>query len=121
MSAAAGPGAVRRLLIVGAHEAARLLLEVVPAAGAESDQPRVLVLARERRRDPLRVAALARALFGLTPTEAAIAAELVCGRTPYRIAESGGSSIDTVRCHIRRIYQKAEVRSVVELLSLIPA
>ncbi len=121
LSAAAGPTAARRLLLVRTGDAGRFLLEVLRAPSIEADEPKALVIVHLPRRDPIRLAAVARALFGLTPAEAAVAADLVRGRTPRRIAEHAGLSIETVRCHIRRIYDKAEVGSVVELLSLIPA
>ena len=79
----------------------------------------VLVIVRESSDDRLRAAEAARALFGLTPAEAAVAAQLVHGRTVAAIAEAADISIGTVRTHVKRIFDKAGVHSQIELVSLL--
>jgi DNA-binding CsgD family transcriptional regulator len=80
-----------------------------------------LVVVRAPRLRDGRAAALARALFGLTQAETAVVADLVAGLSPDAIASRAGVSINTVRTHIKRTYDKAGVRSQLELVSLITA
>ncbi len=52
-----------------------------------------------------------RTLHGLTRTEARIAALLVSGHAVARIATEVGSSTNTVRTHLKRVFAKLEVAS----------
>lgn len=93
-----------------------LLLEISTIPG---DQRRfgaaVLVAARTARRDEAEKAELGRILFGFSPTEALVAAKLVCGDGPQAVAEAIGISVGTVRTHVRNIYAKAAVSTQLEL------
>jgi DNA-binding CsgD family transcriptional regulator/PAS domain-containing protein len=80
-----------------------------------------LLLVREPRDNDVRGAALARSMFKLTQAETAVVADLVAGLGPQAIADRANVSVGTIRSHIRRIFDKAGVRSQVELLSLITA
>ena len=57
-----------------------------------------------------------RTLHGLTRTEARIAALLVAGRAVARIAAEVGSSVNTVRTHLKRVFSKVDVASQSELI-----
>lgn len=81
----------------------------------------VLLIARPPREADRRAAELARVLYGLTGTEAAVAAGLVAGLGPAVIADQTGVSVGTVRSHIRRIFEKARVNSQLELVAAISA
>lgn len=96
-----------------------LLLEATAIPGPQALRfgASALLIARIPREDDARTAEVARALYGLTPAEAAIAAALAAGRGPQAIAEANGVSVGTVRTHIRHIYEKAGVRSQIELLA----
>src|SRR5208282_1957214 len=48
-------------------------------------------------------------LFGLTGTEAALAADLLAGQGLREIAERRGRSINTVRTHLARLMAKTNV------------
>jgi len=48
-------------------------------------------------------------VFGLTASEHRVVRELLGGNSAERIAAGSGVSIDTVRTHIRRAYEKMEV------------
>jgi DNA-binding CsgD family transcriptional regulator len=52
-----------------------------------------------------------RAVFGLTPAEAAIVSEIMDGFTATDIAGRSGLSVGTVRTHVRNIYAKMDVTS----------
>lgn len=96
-----------------------LLVEVAPIPGDRGLGVAALVIARSGRGSHDRVARLARALFDLTPTESQVVAALVAGRSPVVIAQAMGISLGTVRTHIRHVFQKVRVRSVVELVAAI--
>jgi DNA-binding CsgD family transcriptional regulator/PAS domain-containing protein len=73
-------------------------------------------------RDPEQTAAdtdQLRHLFGLTRSEAAIAAELGRGRSLERIAEAHGIGISTVRSHLKRILAKSGTSRQAEFVALI--
>lgn len=77
----------------------------------------VLIIVGARRTAEGRTAALARALYGLTSAEAAVIGDLVAGLGPQAIADRRGTSVTTVRTHIRRIFEKAGVNSQIELVA----
>jgi DNA-binding CsgD family transcriptional regulator len=57
--------------------------------------------------------------FSLTRSEAAIVRMLISGRTPTQVAAELNSSIETVRTHIRRTYNKLGISSREQLFSLV--
>lgn len=70
-----------------------------------------------RRVDP----ALLHELYGLTPAEAHTAAGVFDGYSPVEIAKRLQVSINTIRSHVKRVFQKCEVRSQVQLVRLLGA
>lgn len=96
-----------------------LVLEVGPVARGLSafGDGMALVIARAPNRLQTRLGGLSLALFGLTPTEAVVASALASGRSPQAVADSMNVSIGTVRTHIRRVFDKAGVHSLLELAS----
>jgi DNA-binding CsgD family transcriptional regulator len=77
----------------------------------------VLVAVHQPSEDEERIAEAARALFGLTPAEARVSAGLALGRTISGIAGEQQVAVATVRTHVKRVFDKAGVRSQVELVS----
>jgi DNA-binding CsgD family transcriptional regulator len=65
-------------------------------------------------------AALSRA-FGLTPSEASVAAALAEGKSPEQIARDRLVSLQTIRSQMKAIYARLEVGSQAELVSRITA
>jgi DNA-binding CsgD family transcriptional regulator len=59
------------------------------------------------------------ARFGLTPTEAELAIELLSGAPLLEIAASGGRSIHTIRTHLSRVLQKTQTRRQSDLMRLL--
>lgn len=57
--------------------------------------------------------------FGMTPAEAALAAEIVKGRGRQAAADSLGISISTARTHLSHIFEKTGTRRQAELVRLI--
>ncbi len=62
-------------------------------------------------RPPLSLFAPIAVHFQLSPQQARVAAELVSGRTVEQIARKLGVTIDTVRSHLKAIYDKTGARS----------
>lgn len=62
-------------------------------------------------------AEMARQLFGLTLSEAAVAGLLASGHSAQVVAERQGVAVGTVRTHIRRILEKSGTGSQLEFLS----
>jgi|GEM_PF-1015708 len=67
--------------------------------------------------DPGRV----QASYGLTPTEARIAAEMAKGEEPKRIAQRLGVSYGTIRVHLQNVFQKTGTHRQTELVGLLLA
>lgn len=57
--------------------------------------------------------------WGLTHTEASVAALLATGITAQEVATQRGSSFETVRWHIKRIFEKLDLNSQNQLVGLI--
>ena len=113
------------LMVRSAAEGGEPLLVEVASVPGESHSfglgVAALVVARSPRRDEARVAMVAKALFGLTQAEAAVVADLVAGLSADAIADRAGVSVETIRSHIKRVFQKAGVRKQIELISLVTA
>lgn len=58
-------------------------------------------------------------VFGLTPAEAAIVRGLVSGRGAEQLAVDHGVGLETVRTHIRRVYDKLGVSSREQLYAAV--
>lgn len=104
----AAASAAGSVLLVPRERRAPLSVEVVPLAPGHSapapDQRAALVQVR----DPVASVRLAQlqALFGFTPTEAAVAASLAQGVSLETMAAQMQISLDTVRTHLKRILSK---------------
>jgi DNA-binding CsgD family transcriptional regulator len=77
------------------------------------------VTVRTRPRDDAELAGLLQAAFGLTPSEAAVAARLAAGESREGIADERRVSLETVRMQIKRAFSKMNVRREGELYALI--
>jgi DNA-binding CsgD family transcriptional regulator len=53
----------------------------------------------------------------LTPTEREVALEILNGERPAQISSRRGVTTETIRCHIKRIFAKAEVPGAVEFIA----
>lgn len=63
---------------------------------------------------------LLQALFDLTPSEARIAREIAQGGGILGVAEAAGLSRETVRSHLKAIFEKTNTRRQSELATLLP-
>lgn len=98
-----------------------LLIEVHPAPAAYALRHRgaAMVIVRAARGHEARRAAAARDVFGLTAAESVVAARLAEGLGPQAIAGALGVRVGTVRTHIRRIYEKCDVNTQIELVAML--
>jgi DNA-binding CsgD family transcriptional regulator len=98
-----------------------LLIAANAAGPAEDPQDQAAVLLRLT--DPARVRLPDRqalqAQFGLTPTEAAFALEMLAGHDLAASAVRRGITLNTGRVHLRRIFEKTETRRQAALIRLL--
>lgn len=99
----------------------RMVLEMVPlpADHAFTFAASVVIIFPGQVDLTQRRAAIARAMFGLTNTEAAVAGYLLLGRSPAQIALITGRTVGTIRNHVHRILAKSDCASQVEFIALI--
>lgn len=91
-----------------------------PASPSQLIRPsQVLVRIIEPQASHRRRAETAARLFGLSRRETAILAEIVRGRSVPDVARSLRLSPETVRTHLKRIYDKSDIRSQSELAQLV--
>lgn len=98
-----------------------LVVEPVPKGEwtDDTDHPVLLVYVRDAEgRTPLNNA-VARQLFGFTPSETALVIELANGLSLEEAAQSLGIRRNTARAHLRAIFSKTGVRRQTELVRII--
>lgn len=93
------------------------LRDLRPLLGAA--RPTAIVLAGAPSAAPTASAPTLRALYGLTPAEAAVAAAIGGGRPLAAAAADLGISPLTARTHLKRVFDKTGVHRQVELVRLI--
>ena len=84
-----------------------------------SHRPAILLCVTDPASVPAPPARQLMELFGLTGTEAALAADLLAGQELREIAERRGRSINTVRTHLARVMAKTDVNRQSELMRLL--
>jgi DNA-binding CsgD family transcriptional regulator len=77
-------------------------------------------IAQRGEQQPMAIEIL-RTIFDLTPTEARVAHAVSLGGSPESIAVSSGSTIDTVRTHLKNIYIKTDVKDKTALAAKVNA
>jgi DNA-binding CsgD family transcriptional regulator len=77
------------------------------------------VVVSERESEPALDAGMLRRLFGLTQAEAAVAGELVAGRTLAQTSRRLGIRPETARTHLKRVFSKTGVSRQAELVRLL--
>jgi DNA-binding CsgD family transcriptional regulator len=109
-------------LAIGRENRLPLTLAVTPLRPGWTDRGRAPALALVFLRDPeragLHVIRL-RDLFGLTATEAAIAADLGAGKSPEQIARRHHIGIGTVRWHLKSVLAKTGTTRQAEAVALL--
>jgi DNA-binding CsgD family transcriptional regulator/PAS domain-containing protein len=93
-------------------------LRAAPAAGMTGGRPLVLVFLRDPERGGARADVL-RALFGLTATEAVVAAGLAAGLPLELIAAQQSVALGTVRWHVKHVLAKTGAKKQSEAVAVL--
>jgi DNA-binding CsgD family transcriptional regulator len=122
-SAAATPGVSGTIRMQRPSGRAPLVMIAMPMQGLDDfaleEHPAVLVCVSDPTRQPEVEPRLLIELFGLTPTEAALAQQLLAGRELKVIAAANGRDVSTVRKLLTRLMSKTETRLQSDLLRLL--
>ncbi|MFY7761129.1 helix-turn-helix transcriptional regulator [Aquidulcibacter sp.] len=94
-----------------------IILKVIPLA-ADSEAPIGITIPLEHKLSP-EVGSDLKAIYGLSGAELRILADLVAGKTLSTSAMTSGTSIYTVRTHLRNIYQKLRVSNREAMFNLL--
>jgi DNA-binding CsgD family transcriptional regulator len=91
------------------------------SAAAGSSFPTFAALVLVCDPDPVTAldAEILRAMYGMARAEAATATGLASGKTPAEIACDTGTSVETVRTHVKRAMSKTETRRQAELIAVV--
>ncbi|MGC3983819.1 MAG: helix-turn-helix transcriptional regulator [Pseudorhodoferax sp.] len=120
-TAKGGTGKPGSALLIPRRQQMPLTLEVAPlrpaAFGFSEERPAVLIFIRDPDA-PVAVTQL-KELFGLTRTEAAVAAALVRGRSLEDIATAMQIGLGTVRTHLKRILSKTGTHRQAQAVALL--
>lgn len=122
--APAGASHARRVLVPGRRASDNIQMVITSTPGdphaASARNPAVILMLFG---SGLPLASTKRLMdqYGLTPAEAHVACRLVAGESAADIGAGTGTTLNTVRTHIRRILVKAGCRTQVELLRAILA
>ncbi|MBO1075358.1 helix-turn-helix transcriptional regulator [Roseomonas marmotae] len=85
----------------------------------EGSRPRALVLMSEPPLEPGDISGQIVQLFGLSPSEAGVAAAMASGLSPEEIAQQRAVRVNTIRTQIKSIMSKTGTRRQGELLRLL--
>jgi DNA-binding CsgD family transcriptional regulator len=114
------PSAVMRLSRPSLRRPLPLVIGPTRHANALIGRSRaVSVMFTDPEQAPEADAALLARLYGLTPREAAVAALLLSGESPAAVAADLAMTMNTVRTHIRHIFEKTEVDRLSEFVRLV--
>ena len=99
---------------------ARAWLEPLQRRSPDPEAPvRYLVTLHHLPRHAQVSADTLQALYGLTPCEARVAAQVVAAASVQELAEQLALSRNTVKTHLRRAFRKCEVGSLAQLTALV--
>ena len=115
-----GQGASGSMVVTRTPGWSRLVLHVSAVGHRDGDVPpwhvAALVLVVDPNRqlpvDPVLVATA----LGLSPAESRVAVLLANGNTVHDIAVATGRSVNTIRWHMRRIFEKQDITRLVQLV-----
>lgn len=101
----------------------RLVLHIIPVGDRDADEVPSHVAALVLVVDPNNRApvdpALVAAMLGLSPAQSRVAVLLAAGNTVRDVAFATGRSENTIRWHIRRIFEKHGITRLVQLIQLV--
>ena len=110
------------IMLQGAESAMSALIGALgPSTAAQKPQAELAVFLSAPTHDKKVSERLLIDLFGLTPTEARVAALLTSGARPSDVADALGISTTTVSFHMRNLFQKTGTNRQIDLVTLILA
>jgi DNA-binding CsgD family transcriptional regulator len=99
---------------------ARARLESLQRHAADHDLPPRFLVSLHRLPQHAQVSAeTLRHLYGLTPSEARVAAHVVAAASVQELSDQLALSRNTVKTHLRRTFRKCEVNSLAQLTALV--
>jgi DNA-binding CsgD family transcriptional regulator len=99
---------------------ARAWLQSLQRHGADHDLPPRFLVSLHRLPQHAQVSAeTLQHLYGLTPSEARVAAHVVAATSVHELAAQLALSRNTVKTHLRRAFRKCEVNSLAQLTALV--
>jgi DNA-binding CsgD family transcriptional regulator len=99
---------------------ARAWLQALQRHGADPDLPSRFLVSLHRLPQHAQVSAdTLQHLYGLTPSEARVAAHVVASTSVHELAAQLELSRNTVKTHLRRAFRKCEVNSLAQLTALV--
>ena len=118
-----GRGVGGSLVVNGRPALPRAVLHVTPVGPLQGEVPPWEVAALVLMVDPFRRMSvdptMVEAVLGLSPAESRIAVLLAEGKTVREVAETTGRSENTIRWHIRQIFEKQGLSRIGQLVSLV--
>ena len=118
-----GRGAAGSMVVTGPPGGSRLVLHVTPVGqgdgGVLPSEVAALVLVVDPYSQLPVDDSLAEAALGLSPAESRIAVLLAEGKTVRDVAVATGCSVNTIRWHIRQIFEKQGISRLEQLASLV--
>lgn len=106
--------------IAGMSEEIRLSVRPIPRMSWDfGHMPRAVITLHAREPVPAEALARIAARFGLTPSEAEVAAALASGMSRARIAQSRNVSVDTVKSQLKSVFSKMYINREAELVGML--
>lgn len=99
-----------------------LLIDAIPTTGVLSDafnQARAVLLLSDLDERPVASHARLRSIFGLTPTEARLAALVGGGEDLHKASEELKIARTTARVHLKKVFAKTDTNRQAELVALV--
>jgi DNA-binding CsgD family transcriptional regulator len=106
-------------IVVERDEKRPLILHAVPLANGTISGPHTVVILIDLNTTVRPTPEALQRIFRLTQTEARLAMEIACGKSPEEIAHSSGTTIATVRKQIASVFAKTDTHRQAELVSLL--
>jgi DNA-binding CsgD family transcriptional regulator len=96
-----------------------IILHAVPIAERATSGAHTVMILVDLESVPRPTTEVLKKIFALTPTEAQVAIELACGKSPEQIAEAQRTTIGTVRKQLASIFAKTQTNRQAELVALL--
>lgn len=122
LRAVAGKRRGRSVVLRDRNGAGAALLHLIPAPQSREhafSKIECYVLLAKPTSALLPAADIISGLFDLTPAEARVAREVALGKSPQRIAAELKLSPETIRSHLKRVFNKTSVSRQSELVALL--